>query len=236
MHRAMRRLNGMRLRALIGLSAVVFLSCGRENTPTTEAVSHPSIHRVFGRGANGLPTRPCDMTNEFFAGMAIADREGWYGAHLRSLGEPVLCGEKGTGQTIIRLTWLPSFHPSVVVRVERHSTRYRLEAKIESGAGGYEPGHLVRDTVTTLSATDAEEFERLLEAADFWRLPTVPASDGTVGLDGAQWVIEGLSDGRYHVVDRWTPDRKGPTADFRNLAEWLLAKSELVAAELVREY
>jgi hypothetical protein len=226
----------MQLRVLVGLSAVIFLGCGRENAPTTEAASHPSALRLSEPSANALPVRPCDMTKEFFVGTAIADREDWYGAHLSALGEPVLCGEEGTEQRIIRLTWLPSFHPSVVVRVERLSTGYRLEAKIESGAGGYEPGHLARDTVITLSVTDGAEFERLLAAAHFWGLPTVPAPDGTVGLDGAQWVIEGLSDGRYHVVDRWTPDRNGPAADFRKLAEWLLAKSDLVAAELVREY
>ena len=26
------------------------------------------------------------------------------------------------------------------------------------------------------------------------------------GLDGAQWIIEGLLNGNYHIVDRWSPE------------------------------
>ncbi len=25
-------------------------------------------------------------------------------------------------------------------------------------------------------------------------------------MDGSQWVLEGVRDGRYHVVDRWSPE------------------------------
>ena len=34
----------------------------------------------------------------------------------------------------------------------------------------------------------------------------MPTEDSRLGNDGAQWILEGMKDGRYHVVDRWSPD------------------------------
>jgi hypothetical protein len=42
-------------------------------------------------------------------------------------------------------------------------------------------------------------------------MPTQP-SRRDLGLDGAQWVIEGRRVDAYHVVDRWSP-RGGPYRD-----------------------
>ena len=36
-----------------------------------------------------------------------------------------------------------------------------------------------------------------------------------VGVDGAQWIFEGVKDSTYHVVDRWSPDN-GESALSRN--------------------
>jgi hypothetical protein len=51
-------------------------------------------------------------------------------------------------------------------------------------------------------------FLKLLGQADFWKAPTEEKSDA-VGEDGAQWIVEGVKDGQYHVVDRWSPE-EGP--------------------------
>jgi hypothetical protein len=44
---------------------------------------------------------------------------------------------------------------------------------------------------------------RNLEQAAFWDMPTAL---GDVGLDGDQLIIEGITAGKYHVVDRWRAD------------------------------
>jgi len=181
----------------------------------------------------GQAARPCGTSARFFASTPLADREGWYGRHLSVLDERPLCD---SAQEVYRLTWVPSFHPTVVVRIERDSVGYLLRAKRESGAGGYEPGRLAVDTSTRLVRSDVDALRRLLGAARFWSLPSKPAPDGTVGSDGAQWVMEGLAAGRYHVVDRWSPRADGPYARYRQLAEWLLARSGLASRSLVREY
>ena len=46
-----------------------------------------------------------------------------------------------------------------------------------------------------------------INAAAFWDAPT--EDPGKNGEDGAQWIIEGRRQGRYHVVERWSP-KSGP--------------------------
>ncbi|MEO8659909.1 MAG: hypothetical protein ABI693_15675 [Bryobacteraceae bacterium] len=42
----------------------------------------------------------------------------------------------------------------------------------------------------------------LLHQSRFWEMP----SHGNLGgTDGAQWIVEDVSEGRYHIVDRWSP-------------------------------
>jgi hypothetical protein len=43
------------------------------------------------------------------------------------------------------------------------------------------------------------------------------------GFDGAQWILEGVKDQKYHVVDRWTP-RDGA---FREACLYLLKLSQI---------
>ena len=185
----------------------------------------------------GMVARRCGKGDApFFSGTLLESREDWYGRQLRATGESQLCQGGDQAATVYRLTWIPSFHPSVTVRIVAGTNGYVLTAKILSGAGGYEPGSVARDTTITLADADVGDVSQLLTQARFWELPTIPPTDGMIGLDGAQWVLEGLSAGRYHVVDRWTPDPMGPDGSFRRLAEWILARSGLVPSSLVKEY
>jgi hypothetical protein len=55
------------------------------------------------------------------------------------------------------------------------------------------------------------------------RAPSVNGPDGTtaIGVDGAQSIVEGVKQGKYHVVDRWSPDRRKPGP---SKAPWQLNK------------
>ena len=79
-------------------------------------------------------------------------------------------------------------------------------------------------------------FERLLERSNYWRLPetneAVSGRDGEAvsGRDGASWVLEAVSDGQYHIVDRWSPDEKYSSEEdlsFRDACQYLLKLSDL---------
>lgn len=94
-----------------------------------------------------------------------------------------------------------------------------MDSVESDGAGGYEPGKLIR--------TDKNSFEKgawchlvkLLNEANFWSMPSI--EDDAGGLDGSQWILEGVRGDRYHVVDRWTP-REG---QYRQACLYLLALS-----------
>ena len=45
-------------------------------------------------------------------------------------------------------------------------------------------------------------FQTRVDQVGFWRLGTDTKPGGN---DGAQWIIEGVKDEKYHLVDRWSP-------------------------------
>jgi hypothetical protein len=194
-------------------------------------------HLITPRPDVGLtqPTPGCAY-RAFFAATALEDREGWYGTQLRAAGEHVLRCLPGDSGPIYRFLWVPTFHHTVVVRVEPGAIGYRITAKTLSGAGGYDPGALAHEVSYELNDADMGRFTQLVVEARFWELPTVPLPGGMMGLDGSQWVFEALEGARYHVVDRWSPRPDGPDAAYRRLGEWLLAHSALAPASLVQEY
>jgi hypothetical protein len=51
-----------------------------------------------------------------------------------------------------------------------------------------------------------------------------------MGLDGSQWVIEGIKNGSYHLVDRWSP-KDGEVRAIGMAMMKKLAKLELPAKE-----
>ena len=125
----------------------------------------------------------------------------WYAKHLTVMEEPSLsCGALEETETY-RFLWLRTFHNPIAVRVFRRGEEYGLEAVILDGAGGYEPGHVSRRVTKALSGDQWRTVIAKLEEVQLWQMPT--HEDKIVGTDGAQWIVEGRRDGRYHVVDRW---------------------------------
>ena len=144
-----------------------------------------------------------------------------------------MCTDSGHILESYRFTWIPSFHPAVVVNIDLTTIGYQLTGKILNGAGGYQPGSLAREVTHILSEADFAHFSELIRSAGFWKLSS---NDQLLGCDGAQWILEALTSNGYHVVDRWTPNRDGPNRPFRAIGEWMLASSGLVPAALVKEY
>ncbi|HEX7695707.1 MAG TPA: hypothetical protein VF409_14540 [Sphingomonas sp.] len=140
----------------------------------------------------------------------VSDFENrWYSEQLSAAAEPSLfeaAGSKASrAGTTIRFTWLRSFDPPVIVRVEGVESRSpRLIAKQLSGAGGYKPGPISKQIDRKLVPAEAEMLRRTLQRT---RVFDVPALDCSMGTDGAQWIIEGIDRTGYHFVDRWTPEQ-----------------------------
>jgi hypothetical protein len=144
-----------------------------------------------------------------------AFRVNWYVPQLVSMQEQPLHPPVADRPTVYRLLFLPTFERPVMVRLTEAERTWRVVCKRSDGRGGYGPGPLLSEEERDLSPAEAKQFGTLLSGAAFWDMPSF---DKTAGLDGSQAVLEGVSEGRYHVVDRWSP-RGTPYA---KLVEFLL--------------
>jgi hypothetical protein len=63
-----------------------------------------------------------------------------------------------------------------------------------------------------LTPAEWGRFSQLIDLAPFWELPP---HGGHSGLDGADYALEGLKEGQYHFVKRWSPD---PSTDQENFS------------------
>jgi hypothetical protein len=64
-----------------------------------------------------------------------------------------------------------------------------------------------------------DSLELALAAAHFWS-DTVP--EGSGGLDGSRWILEGVRTDRRVLVDHWSPQEVGPDAAFRRAGSYIL--------------
>jgi hypothetical protein len=129
----------------------------------------------------------------------------WYSGQLEALEEPSLW-ESSKTQKIESYTFLllRTFHHPVAIRIEVNANgTSRLAKKMSSGAGGYAPGKLIENEMIDLSKEQADWFLRIIDENKFWQLPPLQETPG--GCDGSQWIIEGIKNGSYRLVDRWTP-------------------------------
>lgn len=157
-------------------------------------------------------------------------KAGWYSTHLKALSEPSLLqlASKPSCESY-RFVWLRTFHHPVVVRLDiRADGIGELTTKVSNGAGGYKPGQIIQNLSRPLTREQTNMFLARLGKDKFWELPSYENSGGN---DGSQWIIEGVKDGKYHVVDRWTPN-EGPVRELGlalalGLAELKIPKNEV---------
>lgn len=150
----------------------------------------------------------------------------WYGKHLAAMNEPSLFEAAARSEAALRFLWLRTFHQPICVRMTREGERVSLVATRLSGEGGYEPGTIAARVERTLAVADWLGIE---DALDLARFDAPPIREG-FGADGAQWIVERARNGNWRMVERWSPDRPGPHADFRRACEAFLG---LVGDEFV---
>lgn len=131
----------------------------------------------------------------------------WYSEQLTALREPSLWEwSKAQSAPSYRFLWLRTFHHPIAIRLDVNANgTSRLTAKMASGKGGYAPGKLVKDVSVTLSKEQTDWFLGKIEEYKFWDLPSTQETAGTVGCDGAQWIVEGIKGRSYRIVERWSP-------------------------------
>jgi hypothetical protein len=158
----------------------------------------------------------------------------WYSKFLNAMHEPSLWEMSKTPKTqTYRFLWLRSFHHPVSVRLDVNPDGTGLvTTKISRGQGGYQPGRLMTNRTEKLDRERTSWMLDRIEELKFWTLATNPPPDSDgVGTDGAQWIFEGVKDGAYHVVDRWSPD-KGEVHSLGIMMLLDLAKLKLLYQEV----
>jgi hypothetical protein len=146
----------------------------------------------------------------------------WYSSHLLAMNEPKLSNEsQATNENIIRFLWLRTFHEPVSIRLNSNETGYRMVAKSLTGKGGCEPGTMAELNVIDLNNSQILTLEAILSECKFYEEDT---TDKSMGKDGSQWIVELQMNGKYHVVDRWSPE---PEECLYTLGKFLIQASSL---------
>jgi hypothetical protein len=153
----------------------------------------------------------------------------WYGESLKRMKEPRLPSlAKDVGVDVYRTTILPTWGNSIAVRVQKRGMSYSLSARRLGGQAGYDPGQLVETKDIDLNAVDSNTLRTLIQDLGFFDMPS---NDEVRGFDGDEWILEGVSGGKYHLVHRWcatsyNPEKRKLTA-FLALCKFLVDKSAL---------
>lgn len=120
----------------------------------------------------------------------------WYSSVLYKLDEKPLW-PPDPEQVIYRFTWMRSFHDqvSIMMRVLPEGNG-QLHLQIYKRA----PQQLETRT-QSLSKEQVGQVMSLIKDAGFWEMTT--EGEGPQGTDGAEWVLEGVQGGKYHIATRW---------------------------------
>ena len=137
-------------------------------------------------------------------------RDGEYSRVLKALHEPSLweLSQRDPHAEVYRFFYLRSFHHPISVRLAvRPSGSGWIYAHMTTGKGGYEPGRINRISHSWMTKHKTQSLVAAFENAGFWNLPTASQAHD---YDGAEWIFEGVRDGKYHVIDCWSPDAGDP--------------------------
>jgi hypothetical protein len=125
----------------------------------------------------------------------------WYGKHLDAMHEPSMWATATRGETAYRFVWLRTWGKPMAVRITRVGDHGHLVVTRLSGNGGYDPGTVDAKRERDLTAAEWKRVEDAIAAASF----DTTATEGAMGNDGAQWIIERAKPGAYRLVERWSP-------------------------------
>jgi len=148
-----------------------------------------------------------------YANVPESTLERAYSKTLLSLQEPSLWQASRTqGISTYRFLLMP--HSMAVVKVPR-SVRLDLQPDGTSTITSREGfGKKVKTKTKTLTTEQTQAFLDLVEQSGFWNLPSIGPESG---LDGQMWVIEGVKNKQYHLIERWSPE-----GDVRKLGHMMM--------------
>ena len=168
---------------------------------TVEGVHFPYSYFV-NRPENGAFDNSTDYLGETSSSFFWVDA---FSKDLTKMQEPVLYNNQlQEDETIFRFSFFPSFHPPVSFRVVKNKGEVTLYWKILLTK--YDP-NTWKEISTTVNTghrkMTAAQYEKLLQYMEAVRLDELPRSKYVMMLDGAQWVMERVTDQGFkaHFTD-----------------------------------
>ena len=146
----------------------------------------------------------------------------WYSKALIALKEPSLYELSNNKKNrVYRFLYIRSFHPPISFRLEINKDNSGVLYVKQCGRSqSIDYGELVINKKKQIKREEVVKFLWKANLGFFWYLPSkLPL----MGLDGSQWIVEGVEHGKYHFVDRWSPE-SGTT---KSLGLFLLNLSDL---------
>jgi hypothetical protein len=135
----------------------------------------------------------------------------WYSNELKILEEPSLLQlSKTPSAESYRFLWLRTFHHPIAIRLElRNDGIGILSTKVATGSSGFpqKGAHPLENISRPLTREQTQSFLERINRVGFWTVQKESEDQG--GEDGAEWIIEGVKQGNYRVVRRWSPT-EGP--------------------------
>lgn len=127
----------------------------------------------------------------------------WYSKHLKSLKEPILYKLKNENKKIIRFTHLGTWSNPFSYRIENSNGQITLTYNKTKGLGGYQAGRRIKHEQKFIKPEIWGNILQKIDSERFWDIAT---HDPNMILDGEEWILEVLIDGKYHFVTRNSPD------------------------------
>lgn len=163
-------------------------------------------------GGTGLGRAETNETAAFFPSGVFSEKPDadrfnreWYIKHLTALKETGVYGQKKDQKaTVFRFLCLRTYEAPFVIRVEQTADGAgMLFFKQSDGTGGYKPGVIVTNKKVKLDKKQMQSLVEKFEGKQFFTLDS--RNVGGTSLDGARWLIEGVHNGKYNLVDRCSP-------------------------------
>jgi len=147
-----------------------------------------------------------------FTGRSASFQIAWYSSDLYQLGEAPLWPPT-PNEITFRFTHLGAFTgPKAVTLTILPDGSGKVRMAILLGS----PEQKSDEQLFTVAKDQVAEFLKSLNRANFWEMPTESKHRG---FDGAEWILEGVQDGKYHIAVRWCPGLYEVSAEDEAFAE-----------------
>ncbi len=148
---------------------------------------------------------------------------------LKNWGEPSLyLARRNPKAHCYRFTWQRENLPAIVIRLEvsEDGKKGRLFARRQTQTGVSLLQEMPADYALSLDAATLTSILAQVESAQFWTLPSAPPE--IAPQSRSSWVVEGVKNKKYHVVERQMP----PDSAFRAMALGWLQAADLSVSDV----